>query len=63
MLKVSSPVQSVHLVLLSGNKIYKTNNTTPESYEIQHAMRMMVDAGCKVMIIEASSLWLKMAQN
>ena len=47
------------LGIIIGNKIYKTNNTTPESYEIQHAMRMMVDAGCKVMIIEASSLGLK----
>ena len=48
------------LGIIIGNKIYKTNNTTPESYEIQHAMRMMVDAGCKVMIIEASSQTLAM---
>lgn len=47
------------LGIIIGDKIYKTNNTTPESYEIQQAMRKMVDSGCKAMIIEASSLGLK----
>lgn len=47
------------LGIIIGNKVYKTNNTTPESYEIQQAMRKMVDFGCKTMIIEASSLGLK----
>lgn len=47
------------LGIIIGDKIYKTNNTTPESYEIQQAMRKMVDCGCKAMIIEASSLGLK----
>ena len=47
------------LGIIVGDKIYKTNNTTPESYEIQQAMRKMVDSGCKAMIIEASSLGLK----
>ncbi len=47
------------LGIIIGNKVYKTNNTTPESYEIQQAMRKMADFGCKAMIIEASSLGLK----
>jgi UDP-N-acetylmuramoyl-L-alanyl-D-glutamate--2,6-diaminopimelate ligase len=47
------------LGILIGDRIYKTNNTTPESYEIQQAMRRMIDEGCKAMVIEASSLGLK----
>ena len=47
------------LGILIDNQIYKTNNTTPESYEIQQAMRRMVNEGCKAMVIEASSLGLK----
>ena len=47
------------LGVLIGDRIYKTNNTTPESYEIQQAMRRMIDEGCKAMVIEASSLGLK----
>lgn len=47
------------LGIVIGDNIYKTNNTTPESYEIQKAMRQMVDEGCKCMVIEASSLGLK----
>ena len=47
------------LGIIIKDKIYRTNNTTPESYEIQQAMRRMIDEGCKAMIIEASSLGLK----
>lgn len=47
------------LGIVIGDQIYKTNNTTPESYEIQQAMRKMVSEGCKAMVIEASSLGLK----
>ena len=47
------------LGIVIDNQIYKTNNTTPESYEIQQAMRRMVSEGCKAMVIEASSLGLK----
>lgn len=47
------------LGIVIGDKIYKTANTTPESYEIQQAMRKMVTKGCKAMVIEASSLGLK----
>ncbi len=46
------------LGIVIGDKIYKTANTTPESYEIQQAMRKMVTKGCKAMVIEASSLGL-----
>lgn len=46
------------LGIVIGDKIYKTANTTPESYEIQQAMRKMVKKGCKAMVIEASSLGL-----
>lgn len=47
------------LGVVIGDEIFKTNNTTPESYEIQKALRQMVDAGCKAFVIEASSLGLK----
>lgn len=47
------------LGIVIDDQIYKTNNTTPESYEIQQAMRRMVAEGCKAMVIEASSLGLK----
>lgn len=47
------------LGIVIGDKIYKTNNTTPESFEIQQALRQMVDEGCKAFVIEASSLGLK----
>ncbi|MBR3988827.1 MAG: UDP-N-acetylmuramoyl-L-alanyl-D-glutamate--2,6-diaminopimelate ligase [Clostridia bacterium] len=47
------------LGIVIGDKIYKTANTTPESYEIQQAMRKMVKKGCTAMVIEASSLGLK----
>ncbi len=47
------------LGIVIDNQIYKTNNTTPESYEIQQAMRRMVNEGCEAMVIEASSLGLK----
>lgn len=45
-------------IVYNGQTI-KTENTTPESYEIQKAMYDMVNAGCKAMIIEASSIGLK----
>ena len=47
------------LGILYDGKTVKTDNTTPESYEIQKAMRNMVNAGCKAMVIEASSIGLK----
>lgn len=47
------------LGIIIGDKVYKTNNTTPESYEIQQAMRKMIDNGCGAVVMEASSLGLK----
>lgn len=47
------------LGIIIGDKQFKTDNTTPESYEVQKAMRDMVTDGCKAMIIEASSIGLK----
>lgn len=47
------------LGIVYGGNTYKTDNTTPESYEIQKAMRDMINAGCGAMIIEASSIGLK----
>ena len=38
-----------------GNKHTDTNNTTPESYDIQKAFADMVEAGCKYAVMEASS--------
>ncbi|MBR1779542.1 MAG: UDP-N-acetylmuramoyl-L-alanyl-D-glutamate--2,6-diaminopimelate ligase [Clostridia bacterium] len=45
-------------VVVDGNTI-KTNNTTPESYEVQKYLDLMVKSGCKVAVIEASSIGLK----
>ena len=47
------------LGIVYGGNTYKTDNTTPESYEIQKALRAMIGAGCKAMVIEASSIGLK----
>jgi UDP-N-acetylmuramoyl-L-alanyl-D-glutamate--2,6-diaminopimelate ligase len=42
-----------------GDQIIQTENTTPESYDVQRYLRMMADAGCKAAVIEASSIGLK----
>ena len=47
------------LGILYDGKVVKTDNTTPESYEIQKAMHDMLECGCKAMVIEASSIGLK----
>ena len=47
------------LGVVYDGKTYPTANTTPESYEVQKAMRDMINAGCKAMVIEASSIGLK----
>ena len=47
------------LGIVYGGNTFKTDNTTPESYEIQKAMRDMLNAGCRAMVIEASSIGLK----
>ena len=43
-----------------AEKHYVTNNTTPESYELQQYFHQMVEAGCEYMIMEVSSQGLKM---
>ncbi|MDD5923271.1 MAG: UDP-N-acetylmuramoyl-L-alanyl-D-glutamate--2,6-diaminopimelate ligase [Clostridia bacterium] len=47
------------LGIVMGEEIIKTDNTTPESYEIQKAMSMMVNEGYDAVVIEASSLGFK----
>lgn len=47
------------LGILYGDKVIKTANTTPESYEIQKALRDMINDGCKCCVMEASSLGIK----
>jgi UDP-N-acetylmuramoyl-L-alanyl-D-glutamate--2,6-diaminopimelate ligase len=42
-----------------GRQLIPTSNTTPESYDIQKFMHMMVEAGCKVCVLEASSIGLR----
>ncbi len=50
------------LGIVYDGKTVKTENTTPESYEIQKAMRDMINSGCKAMVIEASSIGLKLSR-
>lgn len=47
------------LGIVIDGKVEETANTTPESYEIQRAMRKMINEGCKCVVMEASSLGLK----
>ena len=42
-----------------NGKLYKHKNTTPESYQVQKFMRIMIDEGVKYLIMEASSTALK----
>lgn len=43
-----------------GDKFIKTNNTTPESYEIQKFFDMMIKEGCDACVMEVSSQALKL---
>lgn len=47
------------LGIIIGDELIKTDNTTPESYEIQKSLRRMVDEGCGCCVMEASSLGIK----
>jgi len=47
------------LGVVIDEEIIKTNNTTPESYEVQKYLNLMVKRGCTVAILEASSIGLK----
>ena len=42
-----------------GDVTLPTVNTTPESYELQKMFRLMIQAGCKAVCMEVSSLGLK----
>ncbi len=42
-----------------GEEHYKTDNTTPESYEVQRYLRKMADAGCDACVMEVSSIGLR----
>ena len=42
-----------------GDTLIKTNNTTPENYEVQKYLRRMADAGCEFCVMEVSSIGLK----
>lgn len=42
------------------DKKYATANTTPESYDLNKLLRFMIQANCKAVCVEVSSLGLKM---
>ena len=42
-----------------GDTVIQTDNTTPDSYDVQHYLRMMVDADCRAAVLEASSIGLR----
>lgn len=45
--------------VINGQK-YKTANTTPESFELQRLLSLMVEAGCEYCVMEVSSQGLKL---
>lgn len=51
------------LGVIIGDTTYPTNNTTPESYDVQKYLNQMVEEGCQCAVMEASSLGLKMAPD
>jgi UDP-N-acetylmuramoyl-L-alanyl-D-glutamate--2,6-diaminopimelate ligase len=42
-----------------GERLIKTENTTPASFEVQKYLRQMADEGCEYCVMEASSIGLK----
>lgn len=42
-----------------GECVIELKNTTPESYDIQKYLRLMVDSGCKYAVLETSSIGLR----
>lgn len=42
-----------------GDRVIPTENTTPESYEVQSFLKQMADEGCQCVVMEASSIGLK----
>ena len=49
-----------HLV---GDEVYESKNTTPDAYELQRLIKMMYDAGCTHVVMEASSHALHQGRN
>ena len=47
------------LGVIIGDTTYPTNNTTPESYDVQKYLNQMVEEGCQCAVMEASSLGVK----
>lgn len=41
-----------------GDEVLPAHRTTPESYELQELLRAMADAGCRYVVMEASSIAL-----
>ena len=46
--------------VIIGDRHIPAHNTTPESYEVQEYFAQMVEAGCKVVVMEVSSQGLKL---
>ena len=46
-----------------GDRYLHTDNTTPGPYELQQYLRMMVDEGCRCMVMEVSSQALKQSRT
>lgn len=42
-----------------GERVIKTNNTTPQSYDVQRFLRQMADEGYEYCVMEVSSIGLK----
>lgn len=42
-----------------GDTVIPTENTTPESYEVQRFLKQMADEGCDCVVMEASSIGLR----
>lgn len=42
-----------------GDQVIPTENTTPESYEVQRFLKQMADDGCHCVVMEASSIGLR----
>ena len=45
--------------VLFGDTLIKTENTTPQSYDVQKYLRQMADEGCEYCVMEASSIGLR----
>ncbi len=46
--------------IIIGEKVIPSSHTTPEAYDLQQYFKQMKDAGCQVVVMEASSQGFKM---